>query len=79
MFIHEAILATTKEEPFITRQAWSYDMGRGKPLPPAIVIFPTDTPDCCIIASRHGRAPRRGWQPTAGDLIADDWMIAKGV
>lgn len=77
MFIHEAILATTKEEPFITRQAWLYDMGR--PVPPIITIMPTDTPDCCVIASRNGKIPCRGWQPAARDLIADDWMITKGV
>lgn len=77
MLIHEAILATTKDEPYITRQAWSYNTG--KPATAVITILPTNTPDCCVITSKNGRIPCRGWQPAARDLIADDWMVTKGV
>lgn len=71
MFIHEAILATTKDEPCITRKSWAYITN--EPVSAVITILPTDTPDCCVIASKNGRIPCRGWQPAARDLIADDW------
>lgn len=39
-----------------------------------IEIEPTNSPDCCVL---HGtdRNPRRGWQPNAEDLTAEDWIV----
>lgn len=39
-----------------------------------ISIKPTNTPDCCL-CYRDKKNPRRGWQPVAEDLIADDWIV----
>lgn len=33
----------------------------------------TDTADCCIVVKKE--SSRRGWQPKAEDLIADDWEV----
>lgn len=65
MKIDIAIKATTEKRPFITRTAWA---GQG------IKIRPTDSPECCIISSPYCARPSRGWQPTAEDLTAEDWI-----
>lgn len=70
MIISEAIRARTENKPYITREAWC-NTYRGSDLK----VFPTNTPDCCVLTSLEARGPRRGWQPTAGDLIADDWFV----
>lgn len=70
MFIHEAINATTVRQPCIARRAWnrfSKTPGSG------VKIQPTNSPDGCIIESDVDRKTRRSWQPTAGDLVAEDW------
>lgn len=74
MFVHEAIKARTEAKPFITRTAWKACSSR--PSLGYVRILPTNTPDCCILfSSFSGKIPCRGWQPTAGDLAADDWEI----
>ncbi len=46
-----------------------------------VQIKPTNTSDGCIVKPRKelkhrdGVLPRRGWQPSADDLIADDWIV----
>ena len=37
-----------------------------------VFIKPTDTKDLCICCVNKDYS-RRGWQPCASDLIADDW------
>lgn len=72
MYIHEAIKARTQDEPFITRQSWVDEYGpyawKG------VKILPTSTPDCCLAQTNYSRTPCRGWQPSAEDLLADDWV-----
>lgn len=73
MYIGEAIQARTAETPYITREAWLYPTKR--PVAASVKILPTDSPDCCLILSATSKEPRRGWEPQAGDLVADDWII----
>ena len=74
MYIHEAIQNRTREQPCITRKAWG-DLFPGTAEHPwGVVIWPTDSPECCLIISAHRKESTRGWQPTAGDLAADDWV-----
>ena len=73
MYIHEAIRARTAERPFITRKRWVDDYGSYSHL--SVKLLPTDTPDCCVLESKLSKNPCRGWQPMAGDLLADDWII----
>lgn len=77
MYIHKAIQARTKQKPYITRKAWN-DLYPMEAPGPAIWILPTDSPDGCVIDSQATRSPCRRWQPTAEDLVADDWMITTG-
>lgn len=70
MNIQEATSSRTNDKPYIARNAWC-NTYRGADLK----LFPTNTPDCCVITSLAARGPRRGWQPTAEDLIADDWFV----
>lgn len=72
VFIHEAISARTEERPYITRESWSYPTSAWHNA--QIRILPTNTPDCCVIESVASNGPRRGWQPMAEDLAADDWV-----
>lgn len=76
MFIHEAIQARSKDMPYITRMSWDYPTTES--VAAAIMILPTDTPDCCIIMSASRKNPCRGWQPTAEDLVAEDWIVTRG-
>lgn len=40
------------------------------------VIKPTNTYDCCIIMVKGKESQQsRFWNPTADDLIAEDWKI----
>ena len=73
MFIHEAVQQRTKLKPCIARECWNYPT-----LLPTTVsakILPTNSMDGCIIYTSSDKNPRRGWQPTAGDLAADDWFV----
>ena len=72
VFIHEAILARSKERPYITRKSWAYITN--EPVKAPIKVLPTNTPDCCVIMHANGRKPCRGWQPQAEDLVANDWV-----
>lgn len=72
MFIHEAIKATTVDEPFITREAWRREEGTLGPK-----ILPTNTPDCCLAKSSYSDRTHRGWEPFRNDLLADDWITSK--
>ena len=71
--INEVFPATPKKPFFITRKKWSHVVSKQDG---DIKILPTDSPDCMIVYSEaNGKEdPRRGWEPTAEDLIADDWI-----
>lgn len=75
MYIHEAIMKTSDQFPCITRGSWDA-FNTGKPI---VKIYPTDTPDLCVIVSDYSaNGPRRGWEPGASDLTADDWEVCAG-
>ena len=74
MYIHEAIKASDREYPCITREAWTrIQDGERRVL---VYLCPTNTPDNVIADGAAGRLPSRGWQPKLEDLIAKDWMPA---
>lgn len=72
MKIHEAIKATTIRKPYVTREAWAFLTVT--PETP-VKLLPTNSPDGCILISTMQKDSCRWWQPTAGDLLADDWGI----
>lgn len=71
MLIQEAIKARTEDKPFIVRKRWQEEYGcyawKGTK------ILPTSTPDYCLIMTGYSKTPCRGWEPSAEDLLADDW------
>lgn len=76
MDIHEALVARTKQRPFLTRRAWKKILlmdGNS-----SVYIQPTDTPECCLVYGPSQKGPRRGWQPTETDLLATDWETTTG-
>ncbi len=75
MLIHEAIKEAMSQGKAITRRK------EGESLWRTTAILPTVTNDCCIIveldeeiAKDYGRFCRR-WNPTAEDLMANDWEV----
>lgn len=67
MHISKAVRKACEFGGYISRRAWDNRH--------SIKILPTNTPDCCIIMQKDGKSPCRGWQPTAEDLMADDWEV----
>lgn len=39
-------------------------------------IRPTNEKGNCILISADGRQSKTGWQPTADDLINEEWILA---
>lgn len=73
MYIHEAIKARTPDEPFIIREHWAEEYGVYAR--EGVKILPTSTPDLCLLTTSYSRRNTcRGWQPSADDLVADDWI-----
>lgn len=67
MIISEAVEKALKENKSITRFSLR-DFG--------FEVFPTDSSDCCYIVSTNKKQqPGRCWNPTANDLMADDWEL----
>lgn len=65
MRIHEAVEKALKEKSPITRASLrDFDFK----------VFPTDSSDCCYIVNEK-QQPARCWNPTANDLLADDWEL----
>lgn len=70
MKINEAVEKALKDKKPITRTSLK---GFG------FKIFPTDSSDCCyIIHKDEKKQPTRCWNPTANDLLADDWEVVGG-
>lgn len=67
MHIQEAVKSAAESGQCVTRKAWG---GAYR-----FRVEPTNTPDCCVAHSGAMKSPRRGWQPKAEDLIADDWLV----
>ena len=67
MTISEAVARALKENKSITRVGLQ-DFG--------LEVFPTDSSDCCyLIPKDEKQQPGRCWNPTANDLMADDWEL----
>lgn len=67
MYIHEAVkIAISMNGYFITNSEFD---GVAK-------IKPTNEKGNCIVMNWDGSRPSKyGWQPTAKDLIRDDWIV----
>lgn len=39
-------------------------------------VLPTNTWDCCILISDSTDIVGKRWNPTANDLMADDWEVS---
>ena len=68
MLISEAVAEAMQTRACIKRKCHDWPIG--------IKIMPTNTSDCCVLLAKN-KAPCRGWEPQAKDLIADDWEIVK--
>lgn len=67
MTISEAIKSRTIAKPYITRESWRAECFD-------IKIYPSNTPDCCVVCSTASRSPQARWNPDADDLTAEDWV-----
>ena len=77
MYIHEAIRASDREFPCITRESWmGMQDGERRTL---VCLCPTNTPNNVLIEGGTARTTCRGWQPRLDDLVANDWLPADGI
>ena len=75
MYIHEAVKKALKEDGLIIRSS-----AKEPESEIYSAIRPTNSYDTCrLIVMRAGKVERacRWWNPTADDLIADDWTFIK--
>ncbi|MCY1585621.1 DUF2829 domain-containing protein [Staphylococcus pettenkoferi] len=68
MNIQEATKLATKELLTMTRKEW-------KESHQAQVLPTNDSFLNCILSSNDGKCLVRYWQPSADDLMADDWEV----
>ena len=72
MFINEAINKAMPKGKMISRESWTTDFS-------TLSIIPTDTTAGLILFNCLEKDPRHqlalGWQPSASDLQADDWVV----
>lgn len=75
MYIHEAVKKALEEDGLIIRAS-----AKESESDIYSAIRPTNSYDTCrLIVMRAGKIERacRWWNPTADDLMADDWTIIK--
>ena len=80
MTITEALKARGKENGyFVTRASWNanYVHRTTGLMGPPVYLVPTSSPDGIMIQSWYEDHPCRRWQPTAEDLMAEDWIVVK--
>ena len=73
MYIHEAVEKAVKENGRITRSS-----ARRPESDIYSEITPTNSYDTCLITVLNNGKPRKTagrWNPTADDLMADDWIV----
>lgn len=73
MYIHEAIKKALRTGGVIKRENCTF----GEEVRIA-VIEPTNHYDCCNLVIHHNGAEQRTnrmWQPTADDLMTDNWVV----
>lgn len=72
MNIKEAIDIAMPKGLTITRKSWFEDFG-------TLSIIPTDSSPGLILYNTLEKDPQKklgpGWQPSASDLQADDWVV----
>lgn len=74
MFIHEAVELSLKSGRHIRRREWVAKNGWQE-----FRVLPTNDQDRCIPSLwEYGNevSRLRNWNPSADDLIADDWQLA---
>lgn len=74
MYIHEAVNIAIQEDKVICRKS----VERCTPETQNIVIFPTSSyVTCCVAKVKENVVVDilYNWNPTANDLIADDWQV----
>lgn len=66
VYIHEAVKKALENDRCITAPEFAH----------FAKIRPTNTRENCIVMFDDGSHPSKyGWQPTAKDLIRNDWMM----
>lgn len=75
MYIHEAVRMAMEENNLIIRSSAKIEESTRY-----AAIKPTNTYDTCVlvvIADKKQKEACRCWNPTADDLMADDWTVLR--
>lgn len=67
MTISEATKEAIKINGYIARNSWGERY--------TIYIQPTNSPMCCLLLSILDIRPSPRWEPSANDLMAEDWYV----
>ena len=72
MNIYDAVKKALPENKYIRRKSVNSGMLESK-----VLIKPTNSYDCCVILiiGDNEKRQSRFWNPTADDLMADDWEV----
>ena len=65
MNIHEAVKLACTQDKCITLP---WEAGSCK-------IKPTNDCGNCVVITKDGRRSKHGWQPTADDLVNEEWLV----
>lgn len=68
MLIHEAVKEALHQGKGLARKNWDESWLY-------TTIFPTNSSECCIVTNRSAQRSHPRWNPTADDLMADDWKV----
>ncbi|MFT8860897.1 MW1434 family type I TA system toxin [Schleiferilactobacillus harbinensis] len=66
MNIQDAVTAALEQGKGITRKSW---------MPRPIYLIPTNTTVRFVIVLPNNDKPAPRWEPSADDLVANDWII----
>ena len=72
MDIQTAVLVAMEERKLMVRESVYEEFGH------TTAIRPTNSYDCCQLVkidSNHIKEAYRYWNPTASDLMANDWIV----
>lgn len=67
MKISEAVTEAMKNKSEITRKSLKKYGFR---------VYPTNSSECCYVTMKN-QQPGKCWNPTADDLVADDWEVIR--
>jgi len=68
LYIHEAVKIALREPSTLTRQCFQNRV---------FLLVTPNRRECIYVGTDSMAAPAYGWEPSAEDLAADDWIVTR--